>query len=310
MNLISDIWRIGAVAQPLLPGGLASTPFAALSLNKLKITRCSQKTDVMTFKGGGDAQKMDSAFIVPWGTLCQVTKAGQPWFAGRLTKPQPQATSTAEGIDYELSGPWWDLDNCTYQQQGSFYNGNPSAPAGLLSLTPLIYLGYEAAADSGNFGRLTTGGQIRNILAFAIQCGANLQIGNIDVGILFPCSKQKATSCARLIIEVMQWVQDQTFSFDYSTTPPTANVVKRSNAKVVTYAFPGPPAKAINLTPRNDLQVPCVGLFYVFGSNAGGSSWNSQSSDIYPPGANLLQLRALVAPLELGAGSITTQNNR
>jgi len=301
----TNLWQIEAAPQPALLAGFPAQSFASLGLCKPKITKMSMGTDTAAFSAQGAA--LDGAFLWPWGTFCTITKGGAPWFQGTLVKPESKGDGKSESLDYQLSGPWWDLEQCTYQQQASFYNGNPTSPAATLALTPLITLGYEYADSTASFTRLTTGQQITAILTYAISCGAHLQIGSIDPGVEFPISKEKATPAARLIQGVMRWVPDQVFTFDYTTSPPTANVIRRANAKTVTYSVAGPPADSVALTPRNDLQVPVVGLFYIYGSNAGGSNWSTQSSDIHPPGGNVKALRALVAPLELSGGSVITQ---
>ncbi|MGB8356325.1 MAG: hypothetical protein WCD79_20670 [Chthoniobacteraceae bacterium] len=294
----TNLWQIEAEGFP-------AQSFASLGLCKPRITKMSMSIDTAAFSAQGAA--LDGAFLWPWGTFCTITKEGKPWFQGTLVKPESKGDGKSEGLEYQLSGPWWDLEQCTYQQQASFYNGNASSPAAVLGLTPLITLGYEYAEVTTTFTRLTTGQQIMAILYYAISCGAHLQIGLIDPGVQFPISKEKATPASELIKKVMKWVPDQVFTFDYTTSPPTASVIRRANAKTVTYSIQGPPANSISLTPRNDLQVPVVGLFYIYGSNAGGSNWSTQSSDIYPPGGNVRALRALVAPLELSGGSVITQ---
>ena len=84
----------------------------------------------------------------------------------------------------------------------------------------------------------------------------------------------------------------------------------RTAAKLVTYSIPGPPAKEVKLTPRNDLLVSLVGLYYLATNNIGGVSQVSQTVDLYPPEADLNQLRALIAPVNLAGGRINVQKQQ
>ena len=300
---LSDIWQIQAP-------GFAAQSFASLGFSDLKIQKKSAGVDTATFRAVG--KPFDSAFFVPWGAFCTILKSGNPWFAGALTKPMPSGSGSAESIDYELSGPWWDLEQCIYMQKAMFSTaGEPPA----LALTPLLTLGYEWApagfvAPTPAFGRITTGQQITLILKYAITCGARLQVGNINPGIFFPTSEVKAENAAKVIQKLLQWVPDQVLSFDYTTSPPTLNLVKRSNAKSVSFAIPGPPADTVKLTPRNDLQVPMVGIYYTATNVVGGSSYVQQTEDVYPPGANPAQLRALVTACQLAGSKVNLQQQK
>jgi hypothetical protein len=299
--LMPSPWTISA------PGFPAQT-FAALNLSAPVITKHAQELDTATFKSTGAA--LDSAFLWPWGTICTILKNNAPWFTGRLTKPAPGGSGSAgESIEYELSGPWWDLEQCVYMQNSNFYNGNAGNPAAQASMTPMLLIGYELIpnGDGNTFTKLTTGQQITNILLYAISCGANFQIGAIDPGIYFPTSEEKATPCSRLIQAILRWVPDQVLSFDYSTTPPTVNLARRANARAVVLAIPGPPVDTVRLTPRSDLVVPAVCLYYLATNQVNGSSWVSQTKDIWPLLASPKQLRALVAPLQLSGSRVNSQ---
>jgi hypothetical protein len=213
---MSSLWTIES------PGLLEAKSFASLGLCNPRISKHSQKADTATFVAEGTP--FDAPFLVPWDSVCVIRKDGHAWFSGRLTKPLPGAAGNAEQIEYELSGPWYDLEQVVYMQVAMFFNGTSTEA----DYTPMLTLGFEGSAVATNFLRITTGQQITNILQYAKDAGANLKIGFIDLGLIFPTSDVRGETCARLIQTVMQFTPDATLWFDHTTTPPTANLTRRA----------------------------------------------------------------------------------
>ena len=91
--------------------------------------------------------------------------------------------------------------------------------------------------------------------------GAPLAIGTITPNAIAPYAEALDESCAAVIQHFLRWTPDAITAFDYTTTPyPTLSIVQRSSAASVTLPAYGAPVSGLELTPRHDLQTPCVQL--------------------------------------------------
>ena len=156
---------------------------------------------------------------------------------------------------------------------------------------------------------ITTGTQIKEILAWAIACGANLQVGQIDPAADVPWYPVQNVKCADALRMCLRVHPDCYTEIDYTTTPPTFNVRARANLTPVTlpYAYTDASGRrhtATDIQPRPELQPRRVGLFYrVIADGAVLST----PSDIYPAGVTT-GLRALDFMIDLaGPKSVQVQ---
>jgi hypothetical protein len=184
-----------------------------------------------------------------------------------------------EGIFYQFAGPWYDLDQTPYLQDIKVYTGDPDNLADFWQTEVILFQSLDAM-QSGSVVMITNGAQIRLILQSCLdQCAANslaapFQIGSIDPAVLQPSYQVRDLKCSEAIQICMRASPDCKVWADYTTTPPTINVTRRTNCTAVTLAIgDGVSHESIKLTPRYDLQARSVTLFFKQTNSINGSNW-------------------------------------
>lgn len=264
-------------------------------LSQLKRHRINQGTDKVSFTHNGASLEHYSLFDPE--TPIQIYKDHLPWFYGIVTKTPGFATATREDHLYELSGPWWHLENLVYQQ-----TWNESIPINetedtLRKInTGRVILGQDTQGNSIN-----NGAQITQILQYAIHQEAPLLIGEIEIDVIFPYDETKDITCAEAIKRLLRWSPDAVVWFDYSTQPsPTLHIKRRATIPEANlYLNENNCIKSLNITPRHDLQSPAVVIKYEKIHNTNGQSWMSTEVDAYPPSTTGREFKALVLTVEL-----------
>ena len=137
---------------------------AALGIEGVTLHRNSNRTDKVTFNTPGRA--VDAAPLFAYRSTVTLSRDGVPWFVGLVTRVPSDGDGRAEGQSYELSGPWWYLENLVCRQEWHV-QGGPT----LTALSTHLILGQ--AADGS---LLTTGGVITEALTYAIDNLAPLAV--------------------------------------------------------------------------------------------------------------------------------------
>ncbi len=197
-------------------------------------------------------------------------------FSGKRTLHILEGRPDYEGVNYQFAGPWYDLDQTPYLQLVKVYTGDPHALTDAHFSEVVLF--QEIAA--GDVSPLTNGEQITAILQslldqYAAQAlTAPFIIGTIAPAVDLPTYEVKDMKCSEAIQLCMRSSPDCTFWFDYTTTPPTANVSRRSTATAVALALAdGIQHESIRLTPRYDLQARNVTIVFKQTLSLNGTSW-------------------------------------
>lgn len=206
------------------------------------------------------------------------TDNGRVWFVGRVQQPT-RAAGAAEYQGYQLADPWQDLEAIPFAQTWTLHVGN--VPVGEVFL---------------NGQNKNTGQQIVEVLQWAMQNDACLQIGTVDVPAKIPFNQDIDKVCAAIIRDELHLSPDAVAWIDPSTTPPTFNCRRRQALPAVTLALP-PDVDETSIVERYDLQLPVVVLIFLRYDTVEVNG-NKQMTlvpelDIYPPNANPNQRWAL-----------------
>lgn len=272
-------------------------PFHEWGLSNLCRLRINQAKDKVTFTN--EAESVHAINLFEPGSFIKIFYGDALWFQGIITTTPGFASSRKEGMHYEVMGPWWFLENLVYQQGWVHVDKLNEEKKEFIKVdTGRIILGQDASGL-----HLTNGDQIKNILHYAIQQGAPIQIGSIDVNIYFPFDETKDLSCAEAIQRLLRWSPDAITFFDYGTLPyPTLHILSRRNLKSL--SLPLESLQEIYITPRHDLQTTAVVLKYEKQHTWDGEVWSSTDIDTYPTDATGKEFKALVLTIELQGSSI------
>lgn len=260
-------------------------------------TRVNQQADTVTFRAAGRGSDADPLFA--YGSTVRLFKDGAPWFYGRVVQAPGRASARAEDQLYRLAGPWWYLDNLVFQQAWEITNG--VSPDLIPTDKSRVILGQ--AADGT---KLASGAAIVEVLNYAISHGAPLAIGTITPNALAPYAEVLDESCAAMIRHFLRWTPDAITVFDYTTSPyPTLSIVQRSSAASVSLPAYGAPASGLEITPRYDLQTPCVQLKFEQTNDIDGDTFTTLNVQTAPPTATGGELGALVMTIDLAGARAT-----
>jgi hypothetical protein len=214
--------------------------------------RINQAPDVVTFRAENTASDADPIFA--HGSTIRIFQNGTPWFYGRVVLVPGRATAKLEDQLYRVAGPWWYLENLVFQQTWQMTNG--TSPTLIATNKSRLILSQKADGT-----KLATGEAIAEVLAYATARGVPITAGEITPNAIAPYAEALDRSCAEVIRNLLRWTPDATAVFDYATTPfPTLSIFRRADAGTVTLPAYGAPISALELTPRQDLQVPAVVL--------------------------------------------------
>lgn len=198
-------------------------------------------------------------------------------FVGRITEIPRSANGTAEELFYRASGPWWWLEQISYMQQ---FRHMVDATHTLANVTyPRVVLGQS---DAG--AQIDYGAQIAAVIDYAVSVGAPFVKGTIDTLTVMPYSEHTNLRCADAIRQCLRFFPDTVCWFDYDNRVagvpiPKMHCRKPANLSTASIAILNAAPNSISMTPRYDLQVPGVKVFYDALSTLNGQSYRSVSTD-------------------------------
>lgn len=245
----------------------------------------SQLADEASFTIDGKTA-FDEAQTFQYDDVLTFKKDGAQWFVGRVAQ-DPRTCNGPELKSYLCAGPWQDLEEIIYRQYWT--NNGSGVPTGVVFLC----------------GQKPINQVITEVLTWAISCGANLQIGTIEPSVYLPQYQDQDKTCAEVIRDMLHICPDAVSNFDYSTTPPTFHLRRRSSLPAVSVSLPGE-FSAGQILERYDLQIPCVHIDFRRTQNIDGSSKITWTSQNWPIAANPLQRGTLAHTFDLEGMRKTT----
>lgn len=284
-----------------------------LGLRNVLLRRSNQVADELLFTQDGAACDGAAHYAVGDEIVLTCTiDAGSPvvWFRGRLRGLPRAGEPTSERLAYRARGAWEQLERRAYLQTWKEASDASDPDSALVD----VRRGVVILGQDNTGAKVAVDSAVEDIVQNAIDAGASLAIGTIDLGTLtVPWDEVVDLSCAEAISRLLQWVPDAVVWFDYTVNPPSFNARRRADLTAVnllTIPSTGPepattyaPLTHVRLNPRHDLLVSNVALIYVATNRANESSWVTTARDVYPPGTTGREDGALVRTVQL-AGSI------
>jgi hypothetical protein len=255
-------------------------------ITNLQRTRRSQQTGQITFTIPGNAFS-----ALPFTHRSAITvrrdraqagssfSGGTIWFYGVVINQAAAASGTNERLSITVLDPFWHLENLVYAQRFNVFTGWGGQPGEDPQFTEskTTHLTLNQDDDGSIIG---TRAQIADALDYAISLGAPIQFNSATFpDMKIPLREEKDITCAEVIRRELAYMDAVTW-FDYTTTPPTLNIKRRSDCTAVSRSAVG--LQGLTLRPRPDLQVPFVQLKFEKTYNDSGGSFLQIVEQIYP----------------------------
>ncbi len=272
--------------------GAATRSLAAWGISGVSRRCASQAVDVVGFEV---VLPVHAEPPIPVGATISIARDGVGWFTGRVTRVTPSASGRAESMSYQVDGPWWFLDQLVYQQVWTIFGSglkvkkshaliNTWADGTSMGVRDQLHEAMEWARSraAAAYGQ--------DPFQWSKDAFPDAQI---------PADEVRDITVAEVLRKQLRWIPDAVTWFDYTTTPPTLHIARRSALPIRTIAVPGAGVSGISVTPRHDLQVPAVVLKYERVDTVDGVSVPSVATDIAPSGATGEEFGALCATIDL-----------
>jgi hypothetical protein len=259
--------------------GNVTNTLADWGISELDRERNSLATHTVTLIAEG--RELDAADLFAYGATVEIFRPdGKRWFYGRVEPVERNGEPDRENHFYRLAGIGWYLENLAYKQIYQFGSGQNA----IRFATPHVFLNLNLA------GKITTGAQISDALAYAISQGAPITIGNIAPWAVPPVDEVKNITCMEVMHKMFRWEPDMVMHVDETTMPyPTIHFLKPGNldpagngvGKLVPVTIDlnaGSPLVSATVKPRPDWQRPFVNLTFEQVNNG----FLNTVSDIWP----------------------------
>jgi hypothetical protein len=234
----------------------------AVAIDEARLDRRSVDSDELTLTIS--PQDVTAVTIPELGQTITIFRNGTRFFHGHVTGNPASISNSSQTVNVIVSGPWWWLDRINLTSVKTDDTG--------LTAERLSYV-FGTAASGIN---LKTA--IEALMDRAIALGAPFQRGTVATFFDVPRITLNQSSCAQALAELIRLVPDTMCYFDYTTTPPTMNVTRRSTASVETITVGTSPVESISIRPVYELKVDQVRLPYITRNVTGARVFNEQSS--------------------------------
>ena len=226
---------------------------AELNLSGFLLRIITQAPDTLTFT---QAAPYDADPVYDYGAAVTIRRDGAQWFKGTCTNISRIGSGASERIQYQISGPWWQLQKVTYRQEYARFVGGVAAA---INLSKLI-IGTDSAGARVTSGQVITAAV--NYASTQLGTDAQFQLGTVAVATQVPFEELNALACADVITRVLRWNPNVVAYFDYSTDIPTLNFAPRASLTALNIAHSDAIITDNSINPRHDLQLDGVVVQY------------------------------------------------
>lgn len=238
----------------------------------------SQDSDSFTFQTKIDYTS-DALFAIKG--LIEIYRDDTRWFVGRLVKTPRDGKPESEQIGYEISGPWYFLENCVYQQLWKSFD---------ITGVQVVYAQSHLLLNVTQTGAIMSQkAQLNAALDWCIAANTAefgfplFQYVNNIPDFNVPIDEVRDATCEEVVRRMLRLVPDAVTWFDYATTPPTLYIDRRSKPlTAVVKDCSSSDCSGNSILARSDLQVPAVVLKFERTTEVNGAVSNLLDLRVYP----------------------------
>ena len=239
---------------------------AAAGIVRPQLKLCANGIDTLTFSIAGDMLGSTYSYMSTIYLALGTTTGGNTTYAikfiGTIITIPRQGQGVQEFIQLVAAGGWWWLDQITYCHTWTFWDtvNNVTQSVQL----PRVILGQD---DTG--AQRNSGPEIIAAIDYAIARGAPIARNAIASLAPLPYSEHTNISVGDAIRQALRLQPDVVCWFDYSSGTPTFNCVAAGSLSAANVALTA--CTGLNMTPRYDLQLPGITLFYEITTTVNGA---------------------------------------
>jgi hypothetical protein len=228
-----------------------------------------------------------------------VSGTGTIYFQGYITAPKMSAAGSHQSIHYQAFDARWYSERTPFKQTWKNFAGwvDNDPTKGAITVDQVaseVYIG-----ETVNETLQTTAAQLTEIYTWlnrvqnptwrantiATDTAQNIvAIGTITPAFIFPRNRVNTISCAEAVNQVLRWAPDAMELMDYTTTPPTINVLNLSSLPTATLDLTAEQERAISVAPDIDRKLNGVIIYYKAVDTVNGAQHPRFFVDKYPTG--------------------------
>lgn len=187
-----------------------------------------------------------------YGKLITIWRDSVRWFTGPVIKLPYIGRGESDRQQYVLAGPWWYLENITYQQPRWLLADATTPTAGSAQASSSSAVLFQGADGS----KIDTGGQVEDVIDYAIAHGAPIAKGTFSLATYVPYEKGQNLSCAEVIKRCTRWTRDAVAYWDFTDELPAISIRRRADLDVTELdVSTADHVVEFELTPREDLKL-------------------------------------------------------
>ena len=239
---LSKIWELeaGGSRQSLDAWGFTSA--------SMKFT--SQAADVLRLSASVADFGEDISADLVLDAAATLWRDDERVFSGEVGVPKQTSGGGGDTINYEILGPWSQLEAIPFAQTWQTWTRGKSAaqaPAAEVD-HPRIHVGVTPAGQ-----RALTTDLVAEVIGYASQHGANVALGGLMAGYKPRAFEMHTRSCAEVLRAIMAHHPDAVAWWDYSSPTPKFRMAKRSEVPVVLLQAGDRPVSRCDISIRHDL---------------------------------------------------------
>lgn len=272
-------------------GGDVTHTLAEWGLSQVSFNHLHADAGSMTAMLAGDAAA-DLPFT--YGDRVTLKEGSTTKFVGVFTLEEPDMSGNTETVKLTFSDPWWYFANAQMLQ--AYHESADSVTKVVLfaTLTTTIVDGSPVYS----WTRKSLASQIAEIVAQCVaNFGAVMQVNALTLpggAITPPSAVMESPSLEQALRACLGYVPGAVTRWDYSTTPPTLQLVERSAATTRTWAAGTDALVKIAPRPRHDMKLRGVHIFYLT-KNADGETSVLVDSAGESNGAGIVRMTHMLA---------------
>ena len=286
--MISDLWKFSI-------DGAAAATAGALGIDSAVVTYRNLAADTLVLTESLPARVATPAAILPAGATVRLLRDGVTWFVGTVRERPTVLNRSRRTV---VHGAWSLLERKPYLQDFAA----PADPNDPDSELVTVQHGRVVLGQADDGLKVSVGAFISSVLTYA---GVTPDVAGLD-DVTIPFEDATGYRCSEVLIRCLRLIPDAVLWWDYTTTPPAARLRRRADLPATTISAADRRVQGIELTPRDDLVVNAVAIFYLATNRANDAMWETVTADVYPPGTTGAELDALTTTVQLSGSQVTS----